>query len=121
MISRLLALVLSLLLALPTAAGATLHQCGEHIVVSCACDHRGPAYEADEDTCCSDHSLPASAPAVLSHADAAPDALDPTTLQVVPQLPPDVATELPLEARPAAPPRGPPKIPIFLQNRALLN
>lgn len=121
MLRRLVALLLALLVALPADAAEAAHKCGELVVLSCACDHGGAAFtDGQDDACCSDAQAAPAAPSTMPDSPA-PAALDVADHLFVPPLDPPVRLLLAEEARPGAPPRGPPPVPIFLRNRALLN
>lgn len=119
MVRRFVVLILTLLFGLPTAAGAVLHRCGGELVEHCACDH-GAELSAGDDACCSQESIAASPAFVLSDAGAAV-LLEPTAVVSIPRCTAPAAELLPVAAPVAPPVRGPPRIPIFLQNCVLLN
>lgn len=121
MLRRLVALLLALFVAVPAGAAEAAHRCGELVVLSCACEHGGASFtDGSDDACCSDAQAAPAAPSVLP--DTPPSAaLDVAEHLFVPPLDPPVRLLLAEEARPGAPPRGPPPVPIFLRDRALLN
>lgn len=123
MLPRLLALLLCLLAVLPSVARGATHRCGETLIAAadCACEHGDGWTVADTDDCCELRSAPApdplTPPAVGPHPPLA--LLVPEVVVPVPPAP--EAYETPAEARPWAPVRGPPRVPIFLRHRALLS
>jgi hypothetical protein len=126
MLARLLAALLALLLVVPTGARAAVHRCGEMVVTHCACEEAarpsGERLQADgADACCrvTAARLGGSAPTVLPGGPALP-AMDVAPAPPAPA--PPAAREV-VEAAPHAPlpARGPPAVPLFLRNRALLN
>lgn len=121
MLRRLVALLLALLVAVPAGAAEAAHRCGELVVLSCACEHGGASLtDGQDDACCSDIEGAPATPSVVPDAPA-PAALDVADHAFVPTPEPPVRLLIAEEARPGAPPRGPPPVPIFLRNRALLN
>lgn len=121
MFRRLLALLLALVVLLPTGARAAQHVCGGAVVLTCACEHGGEAlHDGDADACCEERQAPSPGPSTLPDLPDAPALVAEVLELALPALPepPDASTE---EERPQAPARGPPHVPIFLEHRALLN
>lgn len=120
MARRFVVMLLTLLFGLPTAAGAVLHRCGGELVEHCACDH-GAELRAEVAVCCSEESI-APTPAFVVGEAGAVALLEPAAIISVPMLSaPEVDTWQVAEEQVSPPARGPPKIPIFLLHRVLLN